>query len=59
MTKKEALVEFREYVAPMVYREYGRDDKPAICEAWNNFTDSLREDKRITMRQYETWTNPY
>lgn len=34
-------------------------DKPALREAWNNYTDALCKDSRITSRQYETWQNPF
>lgn len=59
MTKKQALAEFREYVLPMVVREYGRRDRVAVSEAWCNFTDSLCKDRRITRHQDETWTNQF
>lgn len=59
MTKKEALAEFRTEIAPAVRKQYGPNDKPAICEAWNNYTDALCKEKRITLKQYETWTNPF
>jgi hypothetical protein len=58
MTKKEAVAEFREQVLPEVIAKYGRDDKPARAEAWNNFTDDLREAGQISTRQYETWGHP-
>ena len=59
MTKKEAVSIFRETIAPEIFKTYGRNDKPAIREAWNNWTDSLCKDGQITMRQYETWTHPF
>jgi hypothetical protein len=59
MTKKEAVQIFRETVLPEVVKQYGRNDKPAIAEAWNNWTDALCKDGTITMRQYETWTHPF
>ncbi len=59
MTKKEAVEEFEEYVLPEVLRVYGRRDRPAVREAWNNYTDMLQKDGRITARQYDTWVGPY
>lgn len=58
MTKKEALKEFRElYLAG----EYAipRGDLPMKREAWNNYTDSLRTERRISKHQYSTWDNPF
>ena len=55
MTKKEAIAEFNEYILPEVRRQYGRGDYVAIAEAWNNYTDMLRSDGRISRHQYNTW----
>jgi len=55
MTKKEVIALFQEEVRPSI----PRGDTPALLEAWNNYTDSLAKDKRITMKQYEQWTNPF
>lgn len=59
MTKAQALRDFREIVLPFVLKQYGRDDRIAIREAWNNYTDALCKDKEITLHQYETWDNPF
>lgn len=59
MTKDEAVREFRNTVLPLVIQQYGKNDKPAIREAWNDWTDSLCKDRQITLHQYETWTNPF
>lgn len=59
MTKKDALQEFREHVLPGVVKQYGRDDKIAIQQAWCDYTDSLAKDGRITRKQDHTWTNPF
>jgi len=62
MTKKEAFAEWKEYVLPWIQSAYEKDGRVDICaraEAWNNFTDGLCKDRRITLRQYETWTNPF
>jgi peptidoglycan hydrolase-like protein with peptidoglycan-binding domain len=59
MTKAEAVQEFKEEVLPYVVAQYGKDDRPAIREAWNDWTDMLQKDGRISMKQYETWVGPF
>lgn len=59
MTKREALEAFNLDIVPSIVALYGKDDKPAFCENWNNYTDTLCKDRRITLKQYETWTNPF
>lgn len=62
LTKQQAMMIFRGSVLPAIRAEYeqdGRVDAPARREAWNNFTDSLRTDRRITLHQYENWDNPF
>jgi hypothetical protein len=59
MNKKDALRLFREEVLPNIIKQYGKDDKPAQSQAWNDFTDALCKDKQITMKQCESWTNPF
>jgi len=62
MTKKEAFAEWKEYVFPWIqsaYEKDGRVDTCARAEYWNNFTDALYKDGRITLFQYENWTNPF
>lgn len=62
MTKKQAVEFFREEILPVIKENYEQDgitDKPARREAWNNFTDSLCKDGQITLKQYETWDNPF
>jgi hypothetical protein len=58
VTKTQALKRFQREVAPSVVARYGKSDKPACREAWNNWTDSLHKDGEITSRQYETWSGP-
>lgn len=55
MTKREALACFRETILPSI----PRGDKPMQREAWNNFTDSLCKVGEITLKQYESWSNPF
>mgnify|MGYP001477649259 CR=1 FL=1 len=57
MTKKEAIKEFKKYILPGVVKKYGNNDLPAKREAWNNYTDHLHEEGRISQKQYENWTN--
>jgi hypothetical protein len=61
MTKKQAEAIFKRHDLKAVKETYEQDgvpDWPARREAWNNFTDYLAKDGRITMHQYETWTHP-
>lgn len=54
MTKVQAEKLFKE--------EYGEwmktADKVAIRTAWNDFTDYLCKDRRISNRQYNNWCHP-
>jgi hypothetical protein len=62
VTKRQALAEFREVALPEVKRRYetdGRVDRVARAEAWNNYTDALCKDRRITRHQCDAWSNPY
>lgn len=61
MTKVEAAEMFKENVLPGIKKASEQDgvrDMPARREAWNNFTDSLCKDGKITLQQYESWTHP-
>ena len=58
MTRVQALKRFRREVVPSVIARYGKRDKPACREAWNNWTDGLQKNGEITTRQYETWRGP-
>ena len=53
MTKAEAIQGFRDI------DNSPRGDKVWRREAWNDYTDYLREAKLITSKQYDTWTNPF
>lgn len=59
MTKAEALAEFRELYIPELNKQYGKDDVIARRTAWNDYTDYLRTDDRISEKAYENWTNPF
>jgi hypothetical protein len=61
MTRDEAVEEFDSCVLPGVIEtceQNGQFDEIARSEEWNNWTDGLREDKRISDWQYENWTHP-
>jgi hypothetical protein len=55
LTKKQALKMFSE-----LWKEV-KKPKDAVMKSqdWNNFTDMLCKDKQITLKQYESWTNPF
>lgn len=62
MTYKEVLAEYREQIIPIIQSEYEKDgdmDVIARREAWNNFTDFLCKDNRITDKQYNEWECPW
>jgi len=60
MTKKQAIREFREYHLPYIRKtEYNGVDSIKRREAFNNFTDSLCKEGRITQKQYNNWSNPF
>jgi hypothetical protein len=60
MTKKQALQIFRENWAEAVRRDPRlATDKVAKCQDWNDWTDILCKDGRITSEQYRTWTSPF
>lgn len=60
MTKAEALADFREIWDEVVANNpRARGDSIMKREAFNNYTDALCKDRRITPHQYETWSNPF
>jgi len=40
------------------YEQDGMKDKPARCEAYNNYVDSLLKDGKITEKQANKWCIP-
>ena len=61
MTRDEAIEEFEAYILPSTIKSYewdGMPDWPARREAWNNWTDSLCKDRRISDWQYNNWSQP-
>lgn len=63
MSKAQALAEFREFHLPEIRKIEQANgngvDEIMRREEWNNYTDMLCKDRRITSRQYETWSNPF
>ncbi len=57
MTKRQAKEAFA--AAYGSTREEWRNDKPALRQAWNDYTDRLCKDGQITQRQYDMWLNPF
>jgi hypothetical protein len=55
MRKSEAVSFFKEEILPSIIESYGENDKVAIRTAWNDWTDSLCKDGRITPKQYNNW----
>jgi hypothetical protein len=55
VTKKAAKAYFDEWILPHL----PDSDKIMIREEWGTYTDILCRNKQITMKQYETWENPY
>lgn len=59
MTKEEAIKRFKEEVMPYIRKEYGKDDKTVVEQAWNDWTDALQKEGEITAHQYSTWVHPF
>lgn len=65
MNKKEAYQEFKSLYPLDSFIRYENVgdrkyiDKPMRDQAWNDFTDSLCKEGRITLKQYESWTHPW
>ena len=59
MNKREVLAEFKQEVKPVIEQKYGKGDKIALAEEWNNFTDYLQKEGRITEKQVNRWNNPF
>ena len=59
MTKQQALEYFKENILPAVIKKYGKNDETAIREEWNVYTDTLCKNREITLKQYESWDNPF
>lgn len=62
LTKQEVLHIFRSEVLPAIRQRFEQDgtvDADARRQAWNDYTDQLCREGRITMHQYESWSNPF
>lgn len=51
--------DFEEHYLPELIKAYGSDDKIAMREAFNNYTDMLCKEGEITEWQYNNNENPY
>ena len=60
ITKAQALDQFR-YNWSVYIKENPnrRGDSIAKREEWSYFTDSLCKEGYITMKKYESWSNPF
>ena len=65
MLWQEAVREFEAYILPSVRHAEKRNndgkswvDGPMRREAWNNFTDALCKEGKISDWQYENWSQP-
>ena len=60
LTKKQALAIFKkELKENEMFYNLIVNDKVALRESWNNYTDSLCKDGMITPYQYNIWANPF
>lgn len=53
MTFKEAFATWSADIKPAVIQQYGRDDYTALAESWNDYTDSLCKDGKLSDLQYQ------
>lgn len=63
LTKREAVKEFMYIYGEGLFKKDGtggnrRMDKVANREQWNNWTDQLCKEGRITAHQFNTWQYP-
>ena len=66
MTRDEAIEEFQRDMLPFLILdearwqggEWSHVDAAHRREAWNNWTDALCKDRRISDWQYENWSQP-
>ncbi len=59
MTWEQACRMYRDIFLPVIREKYEQDglpDWPARREAWNNWTDSLCKNNRISDWQYNNWS---
>jgi len=65
MLWQEAVREFEAYILPSIRHTEKQNnggkswvDGPMRREAWNNFTDALCKEGKISDWQYENWSQP-
>ena len=54
LTDNQVFEQFKQFVLPGVIRQYEADripDKPARCEAFNNYVDGLHRDNKVSDKQ--------
>ena len=59
MTKVEAIKEFKEMYTQSEFKRLKREDNDWLTQDWNNWTDILCKEGRITDWQYNNWSNPF
>tara|TARA_R100001463_G_scaffold609_2_gene2575 strand:+ start:4418 stop:4606 length:189 start_codon:yes stop_codon:yes gene_type:complete len=59
ITKAQALDQFRYNWKASTMGTSTATDKIAKAEAWSCFTDELCKEGYITMKKYESWSNPF
>ena len=59
ISKQEAISNFREALKEETKGSRFYYDTIAKREAFNNYTDSLCKEGKITLKQYESWGNPF
>ena len=59
MTKAEAVQNFRDLWKQETKGSRFYYDTIAKREAFNNYTDSLCKEGKITLKQYENWGQPF
>jgi len=59
-TKAQALSQFRyNWKVSTLQNPTIKNDSVAKSEAWGIFTDELCREGYITMKKYESWSNPF
>jgi hypothetical protein len=59
ITKAQALQQFRYNWKVETKGTQWATDVIAKRESWNNYTDALCKEGYITMKKYESWSNPF
>ena len=56
---EDVVHDFQDNILPGVIERYGKDDEIAVNEAWNDYTDQLREGGQISDYAYNNWEYDY